>query len=199
MAWAPDYITLQEFKDYKKINDDVDDVQLSIAIAAASRAVDDCCNRQFGQVAVAEERTYTAWYDYSRGKWIVDIDDLQTAVGLSVVVDGTTVTDYTLEPRNNVAKGLAWTRLVFGTNAEVFPSWEDDYIVTPTGAWGWAATPTAVKQATYIQADRFSTRRDSPYGIAGSPGEGSEMRLLSKVDPDVRVALRKYIRPRAIG
>jgi hypothetical protein len=46
-----------------------------------------------------------------------------------------------------------------------------------------------------LQASRFYARRDSPYGVAGSPDLGSEVRLLSKVDPDVAVSLADYVRP----
>jgi hypothetical protein len=56
--------------------------------------------------------------------------------------------------------------------------------------------PSAVKLATRLQASRFMARRDSPYGVAGSPDAGSEIRLLSRVDPDVAVALRGFSRPR---
>ena len=63
-----------------------------------------------------------------------------------------------------------------------------------TGLWGWPAVPTSVKVATLLQASRFAIRRDSPYGIAGSPSEGSELRLLAAVDPDVKVAIGKKYR-----
>jgi hypothetical protein len=53
--------------------------------------------------------------------------------------------------------------------------------------------PSAVKQACLIQASRFFTRRYAPFGVAGSPESGSEMRLLAKVDPDVAVILGPYV------
>jgi hypothetical protein len=37
-------------------------------------------------------------------------------------------------------------------------------------------------------------RRDSPYGVAGTGGDGNPLRLMAKVDPDVEVALRPYRR-----
>ncbi|NIL59971.1 phage gp6-like head-tail connector protein, partial [Salinispora arenicola] len=66
--------------------------------------------------------------------------------------------------------------------------------LTITAPWGWPAIPTAVVLATQLQASRLLTRRDSPYGVAGSPQDGSEMRLLARVDPDVEVVLRPYVR-----
>lgn len=53
--------------------------------------------------------------------------------------------------------------------------------------------PSAVKQACLIQASRFFTRRYAPFGVAGSPDSGSEIRLLAKVDVDVAVILGPYI------
>ena len=37
-------------------------------------------------------------------------------------------------------------------------------------------------------------RKGSPYGIAGSPDLGSELRLLAKLDADVAVLLRSFVR-----
>lgn len=199
MVWRPDYLTLQELKDYKTIDDDVDDVQLAVAITAASRAIDKACNRQFGKVDAPAERVYTAWYNYERCRWIVPIDDLQDTTGLAVTIGGVTVTDYKLEPRNAVADGLAWTSLVLGPAAEATPSEADEFEVSAVGPWGWAAFPDAVVQACEIQSHRFANRRDSPYGVAGSPQQGSELRLLARIDPDVKVSLGLYVRPRAVA
>jgi hypothetical protein len=199
MAWRPDYITLPEFKDYKTIDDTIDDAELAVAIAAASRAIDKATNRQFGNVAAPEARVYTAWYNHERCRWMVPIDDLQTTAGLVVTIGGVTVTDYKLEPRNAVVDGLAWTSLVLGPAAEATPSADDEFEVDALGPWGWAAFPDAVVEACYIQSHRFANRRDSPYGVAGSPQQGSELRLLARLDPDVKVMLGLYVRPRAVG
>lgn len=197
MAWRPDYITLAQFKAYKTIDDTIDDAELSGAITAASRAIDNGCGRQFGKVDAPEQRFYTPKYNARRGRWSAAIDDLQSAVGLVVTVDGVTVTDYTLEPRNAVAEGLAWTRLVLGPSVAVSSCTEP--VVAATASWGWAAFPGAVVLAAKIQSHRFANRRDSPYGVAGSPDQGSELRLLAKMDPDVAVSVGLYVRPRAVG
>lgn len=195
MAWAPDYITSAELKAYTRINSSADDAEVAQAVSAASRAVDRATGRQFGQVAVAEERFYTPEWDRRRCRWFVRIDDLATVTNLVVEVDGTAVTDYTLEPRNAVAKGLVWTELVLGTAVTGVPSGSSAVdSAAITALWGWASVPVAVKYATKVQADRFLSRRDSPYGVAGSPADGSELRLLAAVDPDVRVSLSRYCR-----
>lgn len=196
MAWKPDYITLAEAKEFLRIADDIDDVQIAAYISAASRAIDNHCNRQFGSVAAPVERRYRAWYNAERRRWVVTIDDLQSSAGVVVTADSAAITDYTFEPRNAIADGMAWTHLVFGVDVVLT---DDD--VDIVAQWGWSVTgvPVPVENATYLQVSRFASRRDSPFGVAGSPTEGSELRLLTKVDPDVAVSLRGYRRPRRAG
>lgn len=197
MPWAPDYVTAGELASYLRIGDDVDDAELALAVTAASRAVDHDTNRQFGKVDAAEERIYQARYDYERGLWVVDVDDYQTATGLAVDVAGTAVATFTKEPRNAAPKGRPWTRVLFTSDSETQPCSGDDVAVTAT--WGWTAVPSTIVQAALLQASRLFTRRGAPFGVAGSPDAGSEVRLLAKVDPDVAVALRPYRRTRAVG
>lgn len=191
MAWQPDYVTVPELKDYYRIDasDTVDDVAMGHAIAAASRAVDHHCGRQFGQVDSAQERTYTAEYDAVGRYWFVEVDDVQDLTGLSVTVDGQAVTDWTAEPVNAAADGKPYTtlRLNSGGSSTV-------HGVKITGLWGWSAVPDVVVQATTLQASRLSWRRGAPAGVAGSPETGSEVRLLAKLDPDVAVVLSSVIR-----
>jgi hypothetical protein len=196
MTWAPDYITTDELADFLRVDDLDDEVQLGLAVASASRAIDRHTNRQFGLVASAEERLYTAYPDYERGAWVVEIDDLMTTTDLAIeVTDVGTLTDYRLEPVNAAAEGKPWTRIRVGKDSSVQPTGEE-YEIAATGRWGWTDVPEQVKQATCLQGSRFMSRRDSPYGIAGSPDQGSELRLLARVDPDVAVALRGLVRPR---
>lgn len=199
MAWSPDYVTAEELRDYVDVSDLDDDAEIGLAIAAASRAVDDHTNRQFGVVASVEQRFYTARPDYKGGYWVVDVDDFQTATGLIVeVVDAGTVTDYVLEPLNAAAEGAPWTRVAFTADSEYQPCGAPGEVAV-TALWGWTGVPSQVKQATALQANRLLKRRHAPFGVAGSPEVGSEMRLLAKVDPDVAVSLRGLRRPRAVG
>jgi hypothetical protein len=188
MAWAPDYATSAELKAYTRIADSVDDTQVALALTASSRAIDRATGRQFGVVSPAEERVYTPFYDRHRRRWLVAIDDLATTTSLVVEVDGTAVTAYTLEPRNAVLKGKVWETLVFDTDSPTLPTGVE-FEVAITALWGWSSVPSAVKQACLLQA-----RRDSPFGVAGSPDLGNELRLLAKLDPDVSVSLSAYIR-----
>lgn len=182
MAWAPDYLTADQLTDYVRVDDGADAVEVAWAIAAASRAVDDACGRQFGKVAAPEVRTYTPYWDGLRCCWMVEIDDLATVTGS--LLAGAVLDPANLYPRNAVVKGKVWTRLAVDAADEV----------TVTGAWGWPAVPTAVLQATALQASRLLARRDSPFGVAGSPQQGSELRLLAKLDADLVTTVDNFVR-----
>jgi hypothetical protein len=58
-----------------------------------------------------------------------------------------------------------------------------------TGVFGWNSVPPEVNSACIIQASRIFNRRQSPFGIAGSPDIGT-VRLLSRLDADVEALLR---------
>ena len=206
MTWAPDYCTADELKAFVRIADDLDDVQLGLAIAAASRAIDAATHRQFGLVDTPEARVYTARYDGARLRWYCDIDDLMTTTGLSVAVDteadetyAGVVTLHALRPANAAQKARPYTELVFRPDSSVQPNGVEAGVEV-TARWGWTVVPDAVKQACLLQSSRLLSRRDSPFGIAGSPENGGELRLLAKVDPDVEVAIADYRlrRPRAV-
>lgn len=199
MAWAPDYVTATELKSFLRITDTVDDAELGFAITAASRAVDNSANRQFGVVAAAEQRFYTARYDRRRMRWVVVIDDLMSTTNFAaVVLDSSgatvgTITDYVLEPRNSAQRSRPWTQMMIRPTSAYLPTGQTDEVAV-TALWGWSAVPTAVKEATLLQASRFFARRNAPFGVAGSPDVGSEVRLLARLDPDVAVSLANYVR-----
>lgn len=186
MSWAPDYATVQELRDYKRILDADDDAQLALALTAASRAVDRATNRQFGLTA-PQTRTYAADYDARCGAWTVQIDDVMSTP--TVESDGTAITEFTLTPRNADANGRPWTAL------SLVGAPTDRDAVDVTATFGWLTVPDTIKAATLLQASRFLSRRDSPWGVAGSPATGgTEIRLLERVDPDVRVMIGSYVR-----
>lgn len=190
MAWAPDYITTAELKSALKIDDTEDDTELAFAITASSRAIDRAADRQFGIVASVEERYYEGeWKPYRRNdRWTIPVDDIETSTGLVVVnADGDTISssDYELWPRNAVKKGRAFTHIVTDSVSDYY---------NITGLWGWSTVPDTIKQACLIQATRLFRRPKAPFGVAGSPELGSELRLLDKLDPDVEMLVRTYRR-----
>lgn len=196
MPWAPDYATVAELAAFLRIADNQDDVHLAVAITAASRAIDATANRQFGKVAVPEPRLYTARWSGRRGVWVIPVDDLMTSAGLAVDVDSdgagdyAPVTGYQLRPYNAAPVGRPWEVVtVDPANAALTGR---AGAVRVTAAWGWSAVPVTVKSACLLQASRFFARREAPFGVAGSPDAGTEMRLLARVDPDVAVSLQPY-------
>ena len=194
MTWAPDYAETAELRDYLRIGDNADNTFIDLWITTVSRNVDDHCHRQFGQVTSAEDRYYPPVYDRHECAWMVEIDDLQDTTGFTLTdADGTaipvktsTVAGYTLLPRNAAAKGRPYERLKITSN----PGAE----VTGNGLWGWSAQPSAVKTGLFLQGARLAARRDSPFGISGSPSEQGEIRLLAQLDPDFKTSLKPLVR-----
>lgn len=193
MPWQPDYVDDTELAAFVRAA--ADDTYVAGYGTAASRAIDDACNRQFGQLDVAAQFLYperfAVWMpDLCR--WLVFIDDVQDTTGAAVTVDGDALAEgddgWQWWPLNAVAKGGAYTGLTLADR--------------PTGQlgltvkFGWTAFPPAVVAATRLQVNRWHIRRESPYGIAGSPQEGSEMRLTARLDPDVRSMIKPLIRAR---
>ena len=114
-----------------------------------------------------------------------DLDDTQTYAS--------SITGYRLGPVNAAAESRPWTELVVASTSTVQPG-SCEAAVRVTARYGWAEVPTAITEACLLQAARLVMRRDSPFGVAGSPDAGSELRLLAKVDPDVAVMLTPFRR-----
>lgn len=195
MPWQPDYITTEQLKAYLYVqsSDVADDVQLAVWCTAASRAIDTRCNRQFGQLAGPAGRTYRrpAVYDVVSELWLVQIDDLQDIAGFTINGVPYADTGAVLLPDNAPADGRPYTAVGFAD----YP----DPPMVGVGRWGWDAIPVQVVGAAYLQANRWNARRASPLGVAGSPDQGSELRLLSKLDPDVSTTLAGLARARRAG
>lgn len=200
------YATLAELRAYVGIpvGDTADDTLLTLALDSASVEVEDYCDRIFTQDGAVVVRTYVA-----DGRNYLDVDPFSTTTGLIVRTDDngdgvfettwTLGTDFRLEPTNAAAAGEPWSRLV-AIGPRTFPRREypsDIYrpAVEVTAKFGWGATiPAAVKQATLIQAAHLFQRKTSPFGLAGSPEFGSEVRLLNELDRDAQRLLRRYRR-----
>ncbi len=188
MVWAPDYVTAEQLKTYLKIQHDEDDVFLANWATAVARNVDDFCYRQFGKVDSSETRYFSPYWDSHECKTFIDIDDLYDAAGLTIVdYDTNSITDYTLEPRNALLKGKVYTRISLSGR------YTGDFAFT-SDKWGWSDVPASIPTATYIQASRVAARRGAPFGVAGSPTDGSEIRLLAQLDPDFKTTLKPYVR-----
>lgn len=203
---ATDYCALADVKAACRISDTQDDAQISIAITAASRAIDEFTARQFGITGSAVQRNFTALRaDVTESRPSVEINDLMDlTTGPPTFVfylsfDGTQTltmvngTDFDLWPWNAPADGVPYTRLVMRPLGRMYlPYWTRGIQITAN--WGYATVPPVVKAAAILQASRFFVRRDSPYGVAGSVDLGSQVRLLQRLDPDVQVMLAQVKR-----
>jgi hypothetical protein len=187
VVWAPDYCTSAELKSYLRIGDNADDVFIALWITTASRNVDDFCSRQFGQTA-PEVRTYTASWDRHLTAYVADIDDVMEVDTLSVTdPDGNLLTDYELVPDNALLKGKPYERIITAVGGKL----------TLSAPWGWtpaSAGPTVAKMGLLLQANRLAKRRDSAFGISGSPQEQGEVRLLAQLDVDFKTSLKPFQR-----
>lgn len=194
------YASLSELKLALRIDDTNDDTLLTLALNAADSLIDAHCDRTFVAEVSASARSFTP----SGGR--VDVDDFYTTDGLIVAVGGNLIpayvenvsAGYRVGPDNAPEYGEPYTFIEYDYGAALtwgWWVWSRHNRVSVTAKWGYAENvPQAVKQAALLQASRLFSRRNSPYGIAGSPDMGSELRLLAKVDPDVAVMLGKFVR-----
>jgi hypothetical protein len=210
MPWAPDYATVTDLRDFVRIDDAADDAVIEAALSGASRAIDHACDpregfwRQFGRTDVPEARYFTpSRRGYSapwRDQWIAVTDDIADPAGTVAVAADLTgdgayveITGCVVLPRNAAAQGLPGTSVLFaGSSMPIPPIIAESVRVTTE--WGWPAVPPSIHEACLLQTSRLISRRDAPFGVAGSPEVGSEVRLLARLDPDVEQLVRPYVR-----
>lgn len=203
MAITNAYATLAQVKASLRITDTIDDSLIELAIESAARDIDAYCARAFYNVG-SGSRFYTATDEY-----FCPIDDAQsisqiaTSATSNGVYDviwanptvGNNDGDYQIEPINAAYPVDGIVSPITGVRAlwnYLFPLAGGAALVKVTGVWGWGAVPTAIKQASVIQAARIFKRNDSPLGVAGF-GDMGAMRV-SRVDPDVARMLEPYRR-----
>lgn len=192
------YGTLARLKAALRITDDADDEILTLALEASKGLIDNYCGRTF----LATEAVETRFFTPLGGR--VTTDDIASTAGLIVSVAGVVVPvevpnvslGYRLEPSNAAALGEPWTSLSISSGWPTQPAFISAVSdVSITAIWGFALeVPAVVDQASLLQASRLFSRRQSPYGVAGSPEVGAELRLLAKVDPDVAVLLAGLVK-----
>lgn len=198
MPWAPDYVDADDVAEFVRVEDAIDNVDYARCATTASRAIDHGTHRQFGRTT-SETRLFTPRWSYTRSGWVIECDDMVTVTELAIdtLGDG----NYTVVPLASVIKldtnapkrGRPWERLLVRNAA--MPSFVYPHdCARVTSEFGWATVPVAIEEATLLQASRFASRRDSPFGVAGSPDAGSEIRLQAKLDPDVLMSIKDYVR-----
>jgi hypothetical protein len=188
------YCTLSDLKTSLAIEDIQDDTALEAAILTASRMIDDYTGRFFyrdGTTAAPITRYYTpdSWY-------ITNLDDFVSLnqIALDDDFDQTYTTilaasDYLIDPVNNARRGWPYTRIT-AIDRYIFP-YAYPQSVRVQAVWGWPSVPAEIAMATKLQASRLFIRRQSPFGIAGTPEIGT-VRLTSRLDPDVEALIRPF-------
>ena len=192
MAITNGYTTLNDVKDSLNLDDSIDNAAIELAIATASRQIDDYCGRFFykdGTEAAPATRYYSPTDFYT-----VVVDDF---VSLSEIATDDnfdqlyqtvwTASDRMFEPVNNPSRGWPLSRIL-AVGSYIFPA-NLPQSVRLKGIFGWSSVPFEVKTAAKIQASRLFLRNQSPFGIAGNTDLGT-VRLAAKLDADVEALLR---------
>jgi hypothetical protein len=201
MSVVNGYCSVAELRNH--LRDDgtkLNDSSLEKAISAASRAIDDHCDRTFWLDSGVAERTYVV-----TDRQVAFVDDIGSRTGLVVKTgtDGATFpttltvgTDFILEPRN--ADKFA------GATGPAFAFWQIRLIgyrvflgagypwptLSVTARHGWSAVPDEVNQACILKAAALFKRKDAPFGIAGVNDFGPVR--ITRADPDVIDMLATY-------
>jgi len=199
------YTTLAHVRNSLQIEDSIDDAEIEAAILAASRMIDDYCQRFFyqeGSLAFPATRYYTAV-----SPWYLETDDIVQITELACDPDfnqsyaqiwntTTPPLDVMYEPVNNPQKGWPYTR-VLAIGSYVFPYFFPQ-TVRISGIFGFPEVPYEVQLACKLQAARLFIRKQSPFGIAGSVELGT-VRLNSRLDPDVEMLLKTFRRNQGLA
>lgn len=188
------YCTLADVKAALRIQDTVDDLLLENSINAASRMIDQYCNRFFYSGSAGEVRYFkandgfTCWIDDAQS-----ISEIKTSATDPVIYDTTwSVDDYQLLPNNRLSNGAYYPiTSIIATDNLLFPVWADIALVKVTGQFGWESVPDSIKFATIIQASRLFKRLESPLGVAGVSDIGI-MRVGSSIDGDVAQLINPF-------
>ena len=181
------YCTLADVKAALRIQD-------TDSINAASRMIDQYCNRFFYSGSAGEVRYFkandgfTCWIDDAQS-----ISEVKTSATDPVIYDTTwTVDDYQLLPNNRLSNGAYYPiTSIIATDNLLFAVWADIALVRVTGQWGWESVPDSIKFATIIQASRLFKRLESPLGVAGVSDIGI-MRVGSNIDGDVAQLINPF-------
>lgn len=202
---ATDYVTSAALKKTLGITaQSYADDDIATAITAASRGIDNVCQRRFYLDTDANQVRYYTPERTDR----LEIDDLTTLTTLQHDPDGdgtfdetwTVNVDFVLEPLNaaqDASNLQPWTRI------RVHPltsfTFEPRYprTVKLTGKFGWPAVPTAIAQAAGVLAAKLVQRsRNAPFGVVAVFDAGAVAQI-ARNDPDVMFLISPYMRHRA--
>lgn len=200
------YCSNEELKSRLGITDTTDDFEITLAVQAASRSIDELTGRYFWRSASSEVRTYipTSIYDQK-------LDDLVSVTSVMVDYDGDGIYETTWTENvefqlyayqgnyNTTALGEQWPYTGFNIVGPQFIPivwpWSHLNRVQVTGVFGWPAVPSSIKQATLLAAADLFRQKDAPFGIAGF----GEFALRIQQNPTVLRLARRYIKGDRVG
>lgn len=173
MALGDAYAELAEYKEFEELDagDTTKDARLTLALNAASRAVDEFCHRTFNKTDAASARVYLP-----AARDIVIVDDFYDTSGVEVRIGtiagsfGTAWSPaaYYFDPSSGAKDGVeGWPveRIMIRKSFAHDICLSDQIQVT--AKWGWAEVPAEVKLATMLLASRYFKFADAPLGVSG--------------------------------
>ena len=201
---ANEYATADEVKYALELHgSEHADNDITRALTAASRAIDNLCGRRFYADTDANQVRY---FTPASGSY-VQIDDLITLTSVTVAPYGRTYddtwvvdTDFMLEPLNAAADGRPYEAIRWRSTSRYY-GWPYRYprSVKVTGKFGWNTTPPEIKEATIMLASQLLKRvREAPFGIVGFGVDvGSAVRI-GRFDPHITGLTGQYVRHRSV-
>lgn len=201
MSLGDPYVTASQVKTRLGISDSTDDTAITSACSAASRWIDNFCNRRRFGFNVATSATALTYRPLDPTH--VRVDDISSTTSLVVAVDlggtgtfGTTWTlntDFLLTPIDAVVSAGA-SRPYTGLRPilKTVPMWPQRPSVQVTALWGWPAVPAIVTEAAYQLAEETFKIKDAPFGITGVNDFGP-LRIGNQTLNRVQAMLQDYI------
>ena len=157
-------------------SDTIDDFELHGACFAASRSIEQYCERMFWRTASDVERTFEP-----RGFYYLLLPEFCDLVSVTTFATDTSgdgvaettwsTTDYQLLPYNPGAapeqRPYTKVKALHRIFPAIYPPLVRTDLVHITGVWGWPAVPYAIRQAALILAAEMFKLKDAPFGVAG--------------------------------
>lgn len=176
--------------------DTSEDTMLENIIMAVSRSIDNYTARRFWVNSNDETRYYRA-----QSRQRVLPDDIVSVTSLATDADGDgtyedtwTTADYNLLPVNASLDSIPYNLIEVTPDGDYsFPANANRKAVKVVGKFGWSTAPYPVQEACIIQSIRLFRRKDAPFGVTGG-GEMGQAVVIAKLDPDVEMLLRPYVR-----
>lgn len=187
MPIGPEYVTIEEMKQTLTLQSVPHaDLDLKLAITAASKAIDLETGRYFSPSATATPKLYNP-----SSRIYLYTDDFYDSATVVVSWSGaarTAGSDFLFHP----SSGPPWDAL----HAYKIRWPMDMQSVSVTAKWGWPEVPAGIREATKILVARLFRRpREAAFGVTGF-GIDSDAVYVTRTDPDVGMLLEPYKRLR---